>query len=669
MVTFALRKKNDIQLIDKNPFMKKLATVIALAAASIAFAQQQVLFTIGDEAISTEEFKAVYLKNRDIGRDIDPKTPSEYLDLYINFKLKVKQARELGYDTLPSFKREFNNYRKQLAQPYLEDRSMDSLLIAEAYERMKYEVRASHIMVDLRGDALPADTLAAWNKIMGIRSAIVNKGGDFGYNARKFSTDSYSAARDGDLGFFTVFGMVYPFETAAYNTPIGEVSMPVRSQYGYHLIKVTDKRQASGSVQVRHIFLISNDQTESEKVLAAEARINEIFVRLQNGEKFEQLAMQFSDDKNTSESGGLLQPFGINTMLPEFEKSAFALQKVGDFSAPFKTNIGWHIVKLVEKRPIPSFEDAKNDIEQKIRRDSRSGLGKEKFVQSLRTTYNLQENPKRLNEIYKVVDASILTGEWNIAKGAKLNKTLFSFNGVEVSQQAFLQHLDMKQKSGEKSPTAQQEVFKQYNDFLNNTLLNYEDARLEEKYPQFKMLITEYRDGILLFDLTQERVWGKASLDSVGLDAFYQANKEKYMWPERVLVEIYSCESQKVAGAVAKLAVKNTLPEDIESRFNKDSKLVVVRDGGKFARGDNKAVDAAMWKKNAVSTVELNNRFVVVKVLDLLAPQNKELTEARGLIISDYQKKLDENWLAELKQKYPVAINEIAFKELEKELK
>lgn len=649
--------------------MKKLTLVFALAMAALVHAQQDVLFTIGNEAVTTQEFKAVYLKNREIGRDIDPKTPREYLDLYINFKLKVKQAHDLGYDTLNAFKREFNNYRKQLAQPYLEDRSMDSLLMIEAYERMKWEVRASHIMVDLAPDALPADTLAAWNKIMTVRNTIVNKGGDFGYNARKFSTDTYSAERNGDLGFFTAFGMVYPFETAAYITPVGEISMPVRTQFGYHIIKVTDKRPANGAVQVRHIFLVSNDKTESERQLAAEQRIKEIHQRLRNGDNFEQMALQFSDDKASAENGGLLQPFGINTMLPEFEQASFALQTPGDYTEPFKSSIGWHIVQLVEKRPIPSFENAKGDIEQKIRRDSRSGLGKEKFIQKLKVDYNLQENPKRLAEIYKVVDASLLQGEWDLAKGSKLNKSLFSFNSVEVSQQEFLQFLATSQKRGEKSATAQQEVFKQYNAYINKRLMEYEDAMLEEKYPEFKMLMNEYRDGILLFDLTQERVWGKASLDSVGLFHFYQANKNNYMWPERAIAQLYSCESQKVAAAVTKAIGKKTSPEAIESQFNKESALVVVLEKGKYARGDHKAVDAADWTIGKTTTTELNNRFVVVHLEDIMAPQPKELSEARGIIISDYQKELDKKWLDELKAKYLVVINEPAFQSLENELK
>lgn len=647
--------------------MKKIALVGLMLIGLATQAQQQTLFTIGNEAVSTQEFKAIYLKNKDIGREIDPKTPREYLDLYINFKLKVKEARDMGMDTLSGFKAEFNNYRGQLAQPYLEDRTLDSMLVVEAYNRLGFEVRASHIMIDVPATALPEDTLAAYNKLMAIRASIL-KGGDFAASAQKNSSDTYSAQRGGDLGYFTAFNMVYPFETVAYNTPVGEISKPVRSQYGYHIIKVIDKRPSSGTVQVRHIFLISNANTESEKSIANEARIKEIYAKLQAGENFEQLAKQFSDDKNTSENGGLLAPFGINVMMPEFESAAFALKNPGDYSAPFKTNIGWHIVMLVDKMPLASFADSKADIEQKIKRDSRSGLGKEVFVEKLKKEYNLTENPKRLKEIYAVADTNILKGMWDPAKGAKLNKTLFSFAGKNVSQQDFVTYMAKNQPKATANKNPQQEVYGLYTRFVNQTIMDYENSQLESKYPEFKMLVTEYRDGILLFDLTQQKVWGKASVDTVGLDGFYQAHKNNYMWPERVSADIYSCENEKTAKAVAKMAGKGFTPEAIEEKYNKTSTLAVVHETGKYAKGQNKVIDAAKWENNAVNTSQQDGRFIVVKINEVMPPQAKALTECRGMVISDYQKQLEADWLKELKAKYAVVVNEEVFKSLEKEL-
>ncbi len=647
--------------------MKRIALVFTILISAYAQAQDQTLFTIGDEEVGADEFKAVYLKNRDIGKDIDPKTPREYLDLYINFKLKVKEAKEMGMDTMPSFKREFGNYRKQLAQPYLEDRGVDSMLLHEAYERMKYEVHAAHIMLDLPPDALPEDTAEAYNRLMNIRSQ-AEKDGDFGVLARKFSTDPGSSQNGGDLGYFTVFNMVYPFETAAYTTEVGQISKPVRSQYGYHIVKVLDKRPNRGNVQVKHIFLISNEKTDSAKALAAEQRAAEIYTRLQAGEEFDQLARQFSEDKNTAEKGGLLPPFGINTMMSEFEEASFGLENPGDYSEPFKTSIGWHIVLLVEKQSLPSFEEAKRELEQKISRDSRSARSKEVFIARLKDEYGYEFNEKRLDEITKVCDESLLKGEWDPARASKYKKTLFTLDGSSYNQQAFVNYLANQQKRGQKSKTVKQEVYKQYNMFVDKSVMDYENSKLEEKYPDFRLLVNEYRDGILLFDLTQQKVWNAASQDSAGLYTYYEANKENYMWPTRADADVYSCEDEKVAKKVAKMAQKGTTPDEVEEKFNEESQLVVVAESAKYSKGQNKAVDKITWLVGATQVEEIDGRFYVVHIKEVLEPEPRKLEDARGMVISDYQTKLEQDWINDLKNRYPVTINEEVFRSIESEL-
>lgn len=648
--------------------MRHFTLIGALFIALFASAQDQPLFTIGNQGVSADEFKAVYLKNRDIGKDIDPKTPSEYLDLYINFKLKVKEAHEMGMDTMPSFIREFESYRKQLAQPYLEDRTVDSMLLDEAYTRMLLEVRAAHIMVDLAPDALPADTLAAYNNIMNIRAQTLKSGASFEELAKKYSTDPGSANNGGDLGYFTVFNMVYPFETAAYNTPVGEISKPVRSQFGYHIVKTLDKRPARGSVVVKHIFLISNEKTEAEKAADAAQRIQEIYTKLQAGESFDQLARQFSDDKNTSEKGGQLPPFGINAMMPEFEEESFALKNPGDYSKPFKTSIGWHIVSLVERIPIPPYKEVSRELEQKISRDSRSAKSHEMFLAKLKKEYNFTEYPKRLEELYKTVDESFLDGQWDPNRAAKYKKPLFKLHGQDYNQQAFVAYMAKEQGKAGRSTNPKAEVYKLYNAYVDATILGYENEQLETKYPDFRLLVNEYRDGILLFDLTQKKVWNAASQDSVGLYNFYEANKQNYMWPERVAADYFNCETEKVAKKVAKMAEKGATISEIEAKFNKDSKLEVISGSDKFAKGKFTAVDQALWEAGIVSIVFQDNRFFVVRINQVMQPEPKKLEEARGLIISDYQKQLEKDWIADLKARYPVTINTELFRSLEAEL-
>ena len=648
--------------------MRHFTLIGALFIVLFASAQDQPLFTIGDQGVSADEFKAVYLKNRDIGKDIDPKTPSEYLDLYINFKLKVKEAHDMGMDTMPSFIREFESYRKQLAQPYLEDRTVDSMLLDEAYARMQLEVRAAHIMVDLAPDALPADTLAAYNNIMNIRAQTLKSGASFEELAKKYSTDPGSANNGGDLGYFTVFNMVYPFETAAYNTPVGEITKPVRSQFGYHIVKTLDKRPARGTVVVKHIFLISNDKTEPEKAADAAQRIQEIYAKLQAGESFDQLARQFSDDKNTSEKGGQLPPFGINAMMPEFEEESFSLKNTGDYSKPFKTSIGWHIVSLVERIPIQSYKEVSRDLEQKISRDSRSAKSHQMFLANLKKEYNFTEYPKRLEELYKTVDESFLDGKWDANRAAKYKKPLFKLHGLDYNQQAFVAYMAKEQGKGGRTTNPKAEVYRLYNTYVDATILGYENEQLETKYPEFRLLVNEYRDGILLFDLTQKKVWNAASQDSVGLYEFYEANKQNYLWPERAAADYFNCETEKVAKKVAKMAEKGASISEIEAKFNKDSKLEVISGSDKFAKGKFAPVDQAAWEAGVVSIVMQDNRYFVVRINEVLQPEPKKLEEARGLIISDYQKQLEKDWIADLKARYPVTINTELFRSLEAEL-
>ena len=345
--------------------MKKLILIIAAAALPVAGVAQE-LFRVGTKTVSMAEFQYVYGKNKDIGANIDPKTESEYLDLYVQFKRKVAAAEAMGRDTMPSFVNEYNGYYKQLLKPYLTDKNVDERLVQEAYERMQWDMRASHIMVDCAENALPSDTLRAYKQIMGIKDRL-DRGEPFTQLAA-LSTDTYSAERGGDLGWFTVFGMVYPFESAVYTAPEGQVVGPIRTQFGYHLIRVTGKRPARHTMQAAHILILD---TESEPNPDAKQQIDEVYAKIQAGEPFAAAAMKYSEDPTTAKQGGRLAPFGINQMLSEFEDAAFSLTDDGTYSAPFKTKLGWHIVQRVGRNQLPGRQEAERQLAQKIRRDER----------------------------------------------------------------------------------------------------------------------------------------------------------------------------------------------------------------------------------------------------------------------------------------------------------
>jgi len=629
----------------------------------------QVLFTVADDTVKADEYMAVYNKNRDIGEDIDPKTPLEYLDLYINFKLKVHNAKELGKDTMPNFLREFRNYREQLVKPYLSDKDVTNELVREAYTRMKYDIRASHIMVKLEKNASPQDTLEAYNKALSIRNKIVKDGMSFESMAAG-SDDTYSAKREGDLGFFTVFDMVYPFETAAYTTRIGEISMPVRSQYGYHLVKPTDKRDARGKVTVSHIMLIDNDKTTDEQRANVKTKIDEIYSKLEAGEEFETLVRQYSEDKTSIPRGGQLDPFGINKMYPEFEDAAFAITEIGTYSKPIKTPVGWHIIKLVKKDEELAFEKVQTELKAKVERDIRAQQSEVSVMKRIKQDYNFKEYPQRYKKAFAQVDEeSYNKGEWEIKNLKNGDLVLFSFDGKDYTLKDFLSFLESSQTKFRRGSTLDSKLYKAIKEYADNELLNYEKSRLAEKYPEFRLLEREYFEGILLFDLTEEMVWRKAMSDTSGLKAFFAMNAENYQWPTRYQAYQVDASSKKICKKATKLLKKDKLMSEILIELNEDSKLDLAIDSGLYTAQEMDLESISEMDEPGKSDIEVkNDRYIQAYVLNIEAPRAKTFEEAKGKVISDYQEFLEEQWLEDLKLKYSVDVNQAVLDKVVSEL-
>ncbi len=652
--------------------MKKLVLTCLIALNGIAaFAQpadlkSKVLFTVADDTVTAGEYMAVYNKNRNLGEDIDPKTPSEYLDLYVNFKLKVHEAKVTGMDTVPSFLREYGSYRDQLAKPYLNDKDVTKELIKEAYQRMGKDVRASHIMIMVDGSAPPADTLQAYKTAMNVKKQI-DKGGDFAALAQEYSADSYSAKQGGDLGYFTVFNMVYPFETAVYNAKVGDVTGPVRTRFGYHLIKVTDKRPARGSVQVAHILVLDNDKVKDNDSKNAEQKINEIYAKLEAGEDFGTLAKQYSQDPTSAQKDGMLQPFGINKMYPEFEDAAFGLDEVGEYTKPIKTPIGWHIIKLVGKAPIGSFEESEDEIKQKLDRDDRSQQSQISVMKRLKKEYNYREYPKVMKMAFEQVDESLLKQAYKAEKVKGADKVLFEFGPKKYTVLDFLKHVEANQRSARGS-SVYSAVSAMYDSYSENMLVEYEKSRLEEKYPEFKLLSREYFEGILLFDLTEKKVWKKSVSDTTGLKEYYAANKADYMWKERYQAYIIDAVDQKTAKKAAKMISKGEEVSEVVSSLNKDSQLKVKIDSNLYESGTNALLKDLPKKVGTSEIFEKDGRYFVVVFDKIIAPTNKTFDEARGIVISDYQTYLEQQWLKELKDKYEVKMNDDVLKKVIAEL-
>ncbi|MCR9153907.1 MAG: peptidylprolyl isomerase [Bacteroidetes bacterium] len=632
---------------------------------------KKVLFTVENDTVTAEEYMAVYNKNRDIGEEIDPKTPEEYLDLYINFKLKVHEAKELGKDTMPAFKREFKNYREQLTKPYLSDKDVTKELIREAYSRMKWDIRASHIMVSLPQNPTPEDTLAAYNKIIALKEKI-EKGEKFEDVAKNASDDTYSAKKWGDLGYFTVFDMVYPFETAAYETRVGKISKPIRSKFGYHIVKPMDKREARGKVKVAHLMLVDNDKTSNQQREDVKKKIEEIYQKLEEGADFRTLVKQYSEDKSSIPLGGVLDEFGINKMYPEFESAAFALQDSGQYSEPVKTPVGWHIIMLIDKIGIDDFESVEGQIRNKVERDDRARQSQVSVMRRIKKDYKFKEYPKNFEKLFGQVDEGFLTRSYKLpAKIRNQEAIIFEFEKHQYKVKDLLGIIANRQARYGRGGNMANQLYRLLKDYQEEELLAYEKSKLSEKYPDFRNLEREYYEGILLFDLTEEKVWRKAMADTLGLEEFFEANRSSYQWDNRYQVYLVDAASKKIAKKASKKLAKGNSRESVMTDLNIESKLNLNIDSALA-----EANQLADWKELVLSeeepgktaVKEFNGRFKQAVILDIQSARQKELSEAKGRVVSDYQNYLEEEWIKSLKARYTVKINQDVLSEVVKEL-
>ncbi|WP_046246399.1 peptidylprolyl isomerase [Hymenobacter terrenus] len=514
----------------------------ATTASTSSTAVGPAVETLGDYPVPANEFAYVYRKNNSSAPDYGTRqSVTDYLDLYTNFRLKVLEAEQKGLDTTQAFKRELDGYRQQLAQPYLTEKSVTDQLVREAYDRMSQEVNASHILIRIAPDAAPQDTLAAYQKIEKIRQQVLG-GADFAQLARTESEDPSAKENAGKLGYFTAMQMVYPFESAAYKTSVGQVSAPIRTRFGYHIIKVNDKRAAQGEIKVAHLMIRMNANAAKADSLTAKKKIDELYNRLKKGENWDKLVAQFSEDAGSAANGGELPPFGTGRMIPSFEEVAFKLQKPGDIAAPVQTPYGWHVIKLIERQPLAKFADVESTLKSKVAKDSRSELNKAAFLKRVRQEDQFVEVPAVKTYAFSKADTTLVAGRYKytaptaVAKGSKTptdNSTLFTIKGKPYLVKDFLTYVQQNQRprTGAQPAFAMQQLYDQY---VDQSLTEFEKNSLETKYEDYRMLVKEYRDGILLFQLMDEKVWSKAIEDTVGLKKYFTANQDKYQWDKRV---------------------------------------------------------------------------------------------------------------------------------------
>ncbi len=609
------------------------------------------LFSVNKKSITTEEFIYLYKKNhQDPDKDFTQEKINEYLDLYINFKLKVEEAKKRGLDTTQVFLKEFNGYKDELRKPYLPDAKLVDSLVKMTYERMQEEINASHILISVKPDASPADTLKAYSKISELRKKIL-AGESFERVAATLSDDPSARANQGNLGYFTAMQMVYAFENAAYTTKIGDISQPVRTRFGYHILKVIDRRPSRGEVEVAHIMLRTGNTKENDKV---KDTIFSIYDQLQAGVKWEELCQQFSEDPTTKENGGKLRPFGAGAMsaVPEFEKIAFNLQKPGDISDPFQTQYGWHIMRLERKIPIPKFEEIAPTLKTRVARDERTELSKQDLQNKQRREYQYQENRDVKSRLMVLADSSLQKGKWKPVVASGFGKeVLFTLKQKKYLVRDFTHYAERNQRNNALVPTKYlDQLYHQFVDMLISQLVERE---LLDTQPEYKYLLQEYYEGILLFDIMEKEVWSKASQDSIGQRAYYEGHKSDYQTTERAKVVFYSSNKNDFKTPLLELIADSaTLKMD---EFI--SKYKIKTETGYFKKEERAVLQKVPWSKGVYST-ENNGIYYLAWLKDILPPGVMSFEEARPSVISDYQSFLEKNWISQLRKKYSVKVND-----------
>ncbi len=635
--------------------MKQLISSLFLLGLflPVASAQETPLLTIGDKKFTVEEFNYIYEKNNALTQE--PVSKAEYVDLFVNYKLKVAEAITQGYDTLSSFQKELNYYRDELAKPYLSDKKAIDDVVEEAYEHMCYEVDASHILIKLPPSPTPADTLKAYNRIAKVKKQL-DEGADFEEMVLAYSEGPSAKQSNGHLGYFTAFMMVYPFEKAAYETPVGEVSAITRTSFGYHLIKVHDKRQNKGEILVAHIMRAFPYQANEAIQTQAKIAIDSIYRKLMNGESFNSMVAQFSDDKQTVPNNGKLPWFSTGRMVPEFSEAAFALTENGQITKPVKTQFGYHIIKRLDIRPVKPLDECRAEIMQKIKNDERALAGKQATVKRLKKEYHYAQDSKVYNQLKAFVSTNSKKDKDNWIDNLKATEWLVaSYDGGQISSTDFAREAV---RFNLPEDGISDEMFeKMWSAFVDGRLIEVEKANLENKYPEFKYLMGEYHDGLLIFEISQKEIWNKASNDSIGLAEFYSQHKDDYVLEEHFDGQLFFCQNKAVYKQLKKI-LKKEGSISIDSLDSALKEQVEVKDGA-FFKGDEAMLDEVVWKSKT-STAQTTYPYLLTDG-EVIATHVQPLSDIRGRVISDYQEELEKRWIDHLKQKYNTKVNRFVF--------
>lgn len=618
------------------------------------FAQKDsVLVTIDNEPFYYKEFERLFSKNANLVDLEEQKNIDHNLNLFIDYQLKIKEAENQGLDTLPTIIKQLESFRNQLAQQYLFDTEVTQHLIKEAYDRLKYEREVDYILIRLDSEASPKDTLKAYQKALEFKEKLEDSG-DFEELSLAYSEDPAVVKNKGKFGWVSVFQTVYEFENAVYNTKVGEISDPFRSQFGYHVIRVNKERKSEGEISISHILI----KKSSDNQEAAKEKINKIYKNLEDGVAFSELARQYSEDKSTAGQGGKMRTFKkANLRSKVFENQAFALTEENPLSAPFETEEGWHIIKLNNKFPVGSLEQESNNLKEKIKRNNRSVIIKDSLIKKLAKQYQIQTEGPGIDFFKNKL------GKDFIEKAEKdlPDQVLFKIKDDSFSYADFLEKLKTFQKYNRKAPTPHilDHFFKNSREEF---LINYAKKDLEKNNSSFANEIRDYRNGILIYELMDKNIFRKSD-DSIALKNHYLLHKKEFVSPKQYEVLVVSSPNKKDVRKARKFLRKGNSSEEI-----KDISSNLMISSGVFKEKDSQLPENFKKEIGISSIKKENGMFLASKTLQVFPSEQKDFEAVRGRVLNHYQKNIEKDFVDNLRNKYQIKPNHQLIKVLKEKI-
>lgn len=640
-----------------------------LSVLSIAQAQEaeDVLLTVGDMPVTVGEFKYIYEKNNGDDADYSAASVEEYLDLYTKFKLKVAKAKQLQMDTISALKDELEVYRKQLANSYLMDREVKQKLIKNAFDRRQQDVAVAHILIKkARVNGLDADAEAI-KKIERIKNEIESGSTDWDTAVKTYSSDQSSAAYGGSMGYLTATlpGGFVELERAMYDAQVGDMVGPVKTKLGYHLIKVLDKRPARGTIDAAHVLI---RKPKDGNMDAAREKAMKAYQDLRGGLSWDQVVTQYSDDRDSNNKKGSIGKVKIGQYAAPFEDALFALDQDGAYTEPVETTAGYHIIMRKSKENLRDYESYYRQMDTKIERMPRYKEETDKLIARIKDKHNYKVNEPALAAFVSTIGEDFYTYKWSV--GEVEDVEVFRFNDDVYKMADFAAYLKKNVKSRQrysKTKSADVAVRELLDKYSNDEAILYEETNLEASYPDFRNLMREYREGILLFEASKQNVWDKASSDTIGLKRFYENNHSRYRHPATadITTVIAKTTDSKQLKKIAKMIRKKGVDATI-SKFGKKDPTFIAATESQLEKGRDKT-SIKDWTVGAVSEPQVNTKTgnsTITVVNTIVDGRTKTLKEARGYVIADYQDYLEKQWVRDLKAEFPIETDKKVLKQL-----